>query len=426
MKVLVIGAGGREHALVWALRKCKRVDKVYCCPGNAGIAGLAECINSTDPYNIKALIDLVKCEWIDLTIVGPEVPLGLGIVDSFEREGLKIFGPKQQAAALETSKVFAKDFMRRHGIPTARYKVFTSYPEAEAYIRLMGAPIVIKADGLAAGKGVMVAGTYEEAENALKLIMIDRAFGDAGNKVIIEECLTGEEVSFMVITDGKTIVPIPTSQDHKRVFDNDKGPNTGGMGAYSPAPVVDNALQEIIMETIMRPTISLLAKDGIKYKGVLYAGLMIHDGKPYVLEYNCRFGDPEAQAILMRLASDITDICLSVHDGTLETASIQWKPEAAVGVVIAAGGYPGNFQRGKQITGLESITPSDDVFVFHSGTTFDNGSLVTSSGRVLTVTALGNNISEAKDNAYKAAAKIQFEAMHYRTDIAARALSNCP
>ncbi|WP_420264178.1 phosphoribosylamine--glycine ligase [Candidatus Magnetominusculus dajiuhuensis] len=422
MKVLVIGGGGREHALVWALRKCKRVDKVYCCPGNAGIAGLAECINNTDPYNIKALVDLVKCEWIDLTIVGPEVPLGLGIVDLFEREGLKIFGPNQKAAALETSKVFAKDFMRRHGLPTSRYKVFSSYPEAEDYIHLMGAPIVIKADGLAAGKGVIVAPTYEEAEGALRLIMIDRAFGDAGNRVIIEECLTGEEVSFMVVTDGKTIVPIPTSQDHKRVFDNDKGPNTGGMGAYSPAPLVDGALQDTIMETIMRPTISLLAKDGIKYKGVLYAGLMINEGRPYVLEYNCRLGDPEAQAILMRLDSDIVDICLSVHDGTLDAAAIQWKPEAAVAVVIAAGGYPGAFQRGKEITGLEAITPSDEVVVFHSGTAFDNDALVTASGRVLTVAALGEDIAAAKDNAYKAAAKIHFDDMHYRKDIAARAL----
>ncbi|MBF0459278.1 MAG: phosphoribosylamine--glycine ligase [Nitrospirae bacterium] len=423
MKVLVIGGGGREHALVWALRRCKRVDKVYCCPGNAGIAELAECITNIDPYNIKALVDLVKCEWIDLTVVGPEVPLGLGIVDLFEREGLKIFGPNQRAAGLETSKVFAKDFMRRHGIPTARYKVFSSYPEAHNYIRLMGAPIVIKADGLAAGKGVIVAGTYEEAESALRLIMIDRAFGDAGNKVIIEECLTGEEVSFMAITDGKTILPIPTSQDHKRVYDNDKGPNTGGMGAYSPAPLVDDALQETIMETIMRPTISLLAKDGIKYKGVLYAGLMIHEGRPYVLEYNCRFGDPEAQAILMRLDSDIVDICLSVHDGTLESTEIQWNPDAAVGVVIAAGGYPGEFQRGKKITGLDSIKPNAGVYCFHSGTAFDNGGIVTSSGRVLTVTALGKDISEAKDNAYMAAAKIHFDDMHYRTDIAMRALN---
>ncbi|MBF0555498.1 MAG: phosphoribosylamine--glycine ligase, partial [Nitrospirae bacterium] len=398
------------------------VDKVYCCPGNAGIAGLAECITNTDPYNIKALVDLVKCEWIDLTIVGPEVPLGLGIVDLFEREGLKIFGPNQKAAALETSKIFAKDFMRWHGIPTARYKVFSSYPQAQDYIRLMGAPIVIKADGLAAGKGVIVAATYEEAEDALRSIMIDRAFGDAGNRVIIEECLTGEEVSFMVVTDGKTIVPIPTSQDHKRVYDNDKGPNTGGMGAYSPAPIVDNALQEVIMETIMRPTISLLAKDGIKYKGVLYAGLMINDGRPYVLEYNCRFGDPEAQAILMRLDSDIVDICLSVHDGTLDTTGIQWKPEAAVAVVITAGGYPGGFKRGEEITGLESITPSDEVYVFHSGTAFDNDALVTSSGRVLTVAALGENISGARDNAYKAAAQIHFDDMHYRKDIAVKAL----
>ncbi len=421
MKVLVIGGGGREHALVWALKKCRRVDKVYCCPGNAGISGLAECINiGTD--NIRALVDLVKCEWIDLTVVGPEVPLGLGIVDVFEREGLKIFGPSQRAAMLETSKVFAKDFMRRHAIPTARYKVFTSYPQAEEYIRLMGAPIVVKADGLAAGKGVIVAATHEEAEDAIRLIMADRVFGDAGDKVIIEERITGEEVSFMVFTDGKAIVPIPTSQDHKRVYDNDKGPNTGGMGAYSPAPVVDKAMEETIMETIMRPTISLLAKDGIKYKGVLYAGLMIREGKPYVLEYNCRFGDPEAQALLMRLDSGIVDIFLAVYDEALEAATIKWKPEAAVAVVMAAGGYPGDFQRGKVITGLESIKEPDGVCVFHSGTAFDGGYYATSSGRVLTVAALGENISEAKDNAYQAAAKIHFEDMHYRKDIAMRAL----
>jgi phosphoribosylamine--glycine ligase len=421
MKVLVIGGGGREHALVWALKQCRRVDKVYCCPGNAGISGLAECLNiGTD--NIRALVDLVKCEWIDLTVVGPEVPLGLGIVDVFEREGLKIFGPTQRAAMLETSKVFAKDFMRRHAIPTARYKVFTSYPQAQEYIRLMGAPIVVKADGLAAGKGVIVATTHEDAEDAIRLIMEDRVFGDAGDRVIIEECITGEEVSFMVFTDGKTIVPIPASQDHKRVYDNDKGPNTGGMGAYSPAPVVDMAMEETIMETIMRPTISLLAKDGIKYKGVLYAGLMIREGKPYVLEYNCRFGDPEAQAILMRLDSAIVDIFLAVYDETLEAATIKWKPEAAVAVVMAAGGYPGDFQRGKVITGLESFEESDEVCVFHSGTAFDGDSCVTSSGRVLTVAALGENISEAKDNAYQAAAKIHFDGMHYRHDIAMRAL----
>ncbi|MCG6553718.1 MAG: phosphoribosylamine--glycine ligase, partial [Candidatus Magnetominusculus sp. LBB02] len=379
MKVLVVGGGGREHAIVWSLSKCKRVDKIYCCPGNAGIAGLAECIDNIDPNNIKALVDLVKCEWIDLTIVGPEAALGLGIVDLFEREGLKIFGPNQKAAQLETSKVFAKDFMRRHGIATARYKVFSSYPEAEAYIRLMGAPIVIKADGLAAGKGVVVAQTYDEAEGALKMIMKDRVFGDAGNKVIVEQCLTGEEVSFMAVTDGKTIVPVPTSQDHKRVFDGDKGPNTGGMGAYSPAPLVDNALQALIMETVMRPTIAHLAKEGIKYKGVLYAGLMIHEGRPYVLEYNCRFGDPEAQAVLMRLGSDIVDLCLSVFDETLEADSIQWKAEASVAVVIASGGYPGSFQRGKKITGLETLQMSDDVYCFHSGTTFEGGEIATSS-----------------------------------------------
>ncbi|MEW6600725.1 MAG: phosphoribosylamine--glycine ligase, partial [Nitrospirota bacterium] len=314
MKVLVIGSGGREHALVWKLLQSPRVDKVYCAPGNAGISEIAECID-IKPDDVEALLDFVKYNWIDLTVVGPEVPLTAGVVDAFIKEDRRIFGPEKKGARLEGSKVFAKDFMRKYGIPTAEYKTFTSYLRAEEYVRLKGTPIVIKADGLAAGKGVIVAETFDEARDALKMIMKDRAFGEAGKKVLIEKCLQGEEASFMILTDGKTVVPLATSQDHKRIFDGDKGPNTGGMGAYSPAPVVTEALERDIMKKIVQPLMKGLKRERINYRGVIYVGVMVCDGKPYVLEFNVRFGDPEAQPILSRLDSDFFDLLKATAEG---------------------------------------------------------------------------------------------------------------
>ncbi|MGD0283284.1 MAG: phosphoribosylamine--glycine ligase [Dissulfurispiraceae bacterium] len=422
MKVLVIGGGGREHAIVWKLTQSRHVDKIYCAPGNAGIAETAECIDIAI-NDFDELINLVRYEWIDLTIVGPEEPLSKGIADAFAREGRKILGPSKAAAQLEASKVFSKEFMRRHRIPTSEYKVFTSYLHAEDYVRMKGVPIVIKADGLAAGKGVIVAATTDEAIVALKRIMKEREFGDAGNRVIIEECLQGEEASFMVFTDGHTIVPMVSSQDHKRVFDNDKGPNTGGMGAYSPAPVITGELESLVMEKIMHPTIDGLREEGIKYKGVLYAGLMIRDGKPSVLEFNCRLGDPETQPVFARLATDLVDIAMAIADERLSDIKVEWKKDAAVCVVLASGGYPGEYEKGKVITGLENANGVDDVFVFHAGTGFNDGQIVTGGGRVLGVTATGRDIKAAKEQAYKAVGQIRFEGMHYRKDIADRALN---
>jgi len=421
MKVLVIGGGGREHAIAWKLSKSRYVDKIYCVPGNAGIADLAECID-IDLSDFDALIDFVRYEWIDLTMVGPEAPLSKGIVDFFEKDERRIIGPTKAAAQLESSKVFAKEFMKRHRIPTAEYKAFTSYIHAEDYVRMKGAPIVIKADGLAAGKGVIVASTVDEAIDALRLIMKDRAFGDAGNKVIVEECLQGEEASFMVFTDGKTILPMVSSQDHKRVFDDDKGPNTGGMGAYSPAPVVTKKLERIVMEKVMVPTINGLRAEGIKYKGILYAGLMISNGRPSVLEFNCRLGDPEAQPILSRLDTDLMDISMAISDERLSDVAIKWKDDASVCVVLASNGYPGKYENGKIIYGLDEVKKMRDVVVFHAGTAFNNNEIVTSGGRVLGVTAIGKDISAAKNKAYEAVKKIHFEGMHYRKDIADKAL----
>ena len=422
MKVLVVGSGGREHAIVWKLSQSRLVDKIYCTPGNAGISGMAECID-VDSADFSALVDFVRYEWVDLTIVGPEDPLSRGIVDAFEKEGRRILGPSKAAAQLESSKVFSKEFMKRHRIPTAEYKVFSSYIHAEDHVRMKGAPIVIKADGLAAGKGVIVASTVDEAIDALRLIMKDKAFGDAGSRAIVEECLKGEEASFMVFTDGKTIVPMVSSQDHKRVFDEDKGPNTGGMGAYSPAPVITRELESVVMDTIMRPTIDGLKSEGIKYKGILYAGLMIDNGKPSVLEFNCRLGDPETQPILARLDTDLMDISMAIADEKLSDIEIQWKKDASVCVVLASGGYPGKYEKGKIISGLDNAGKMDDVVVFHAGTAFNNNEIVTNGGRVLGVTALGGDIKAAKEKAYEAINKIHFDGMHYRKDIADRALN---
>ncbi|MBS1114414.1 MAG: purD [Nitrospirae bacterium] len=421
MKVLVIGGGGREHAIVWKLSKSRSVDKIYCCPGNAGIAALAECIN-VNQNNFNALLDFVKYEWIDLTIVGPEEPLSKGIVDLFEKEGRKILGPTKAAAQLESSKVFSKDLMKSYGIPTAEYRVFTSYLHAEEYIRFKGTPIVIKADGLAAGKGVFIAHSMEEALDALKVIMKDKAFGDAGDKVIVEDCLKGEEASYMVFTDGRTIVPMVSSQDHKRIFDGDKGPNTGGMGAYSPAPVVTGELEKVVIEKIMKPTIRALRSEGIHYKGILYAGLMIDKGIPSVLEFNCRLGDPETQPVLSRLKTDLMDIAMAVTDERLSEINIEWNNDPAVCVVLSSSGYPGTYRKGDVITGINEANTVEGVQVFHAGTTFKDDLIVTAGGRVLGITAVGKDIATAKSRAYDAVGKIHYNGMHYRKDIADRAL----
>ena len=394
MKVLVIGGGGREHAIIWKLSQSRSVDKIYCCPGNAGIAGIAECIN-VNQNDFSALLDLVKYEWIDLTIVGPEDPLSKGIVDLFEKDGRKILGPTKAAVQLESSKVFSKDLMKSYGIPTAEYRVFTSYLHAEEYLRFKGTPIVIKADGLAAGKGVFIANTMDEAMDALKIIMKDRAFGDAGNKVIIEDCLKGEEASYMVFTDGKTIVPMVSSQDHKRIFDDDKGPNTGGMGTYSPAPVMTEELEKVVIEKIMKPTIRALKSEGINYKGILYAGLMIDKGIPSVLEFNCRLGDPETQPVLSRLKTDLMDIAMAVTEERLSEINIEWNSDPAVCVVLSSSGYPGQYRKGDVITGIDEASKTEGVQIFHAGTAFKDDQVVTAGGGVLGVTAVGKDIATA-------------------------------
>jgi len=417
MKILVIGGGGREHAIVWKLSQSKVVDKIYCIPGNAGISEVAECLE-IESKDISALLDFVKYEWIDLTVVGPEDPLAKGIVDVFQKEGRRIIGPTQAGAQIESSKVFAKDFMKRHKIPTAEYKIFTSYTHAEEYIRLKGTPIVIKADGLAAGKGVFVCQNYDEAVDALRIIMKEKVFGSAGDKVVIEECLKGQEVSYLVFTDGKSIVPMVTSKDHKRLLDNDEGPNTGGMGTFSPNPAVTPELEQEILETVIKPTIKGLKSEGIIYKGILYAGLMIVNGKPYVLEFNCRFGDPETQVILPRLETDIIDIFMAISEQRLSKVNVKWSDKASLGVILASEGYPGKYRKGLSIKGLEMVKGLKDVIVFHAGTKFnEEGAIVTSGGRVLGVTALGNDLQEARQKAYSAVGLINFEGMQYRKDI---------
>jgi phosphoribosylamine--glycine ligase len=421
VKVLVVGSGGREHALVWKLSQSPRVDKVFCAPGNAGIAEIAECLE-TKADDIDALLDFVKYEWIDLTVVGPEAPLTLGMVDAFRKEGRLIFGPDKAGAQLEGSKIFAKDLMRKYGIPTAEYKIFTSYLHAEEYVRLKGTPLVIKADGLAAGKGVFVVNTVDEAIDALKLIMKEKAFGSSGNKVVVEQCLKGEEASYMVLTDGKTVIPLASSQDHKTIFNHDRGPNTGGMGAYSPAPVITKHLEKEIMQVIINPLIKALKRERIHYRGVIYAGIMICDGRPSVLEFNCRFGDPEAQPILMRLEDDLFDMLRAASEGNLRDMKPVWKKEVSVCVVLASKGYPGSYEKGKTIQGLGTVREEDNVVIFHAGTGMNNGDFVTSGGRVLGVTALGKDIQGAKANAYRAIENIHFEGMQYRKDIGDKAI----
>jgi phosphoribosylamine---glycine ligase len=422
MRILVVGSGGREHALVWKINQSPRVKKIFCAPGNAGIGHLAECVDiaATD---IDSLVVFAKKEHIDLTIVGPESSLVAGIVDSFEENGLRIFGPRKNSAILEGSKVFTKEFLKKYGIPSASFKVFTEKKKAKKYIDRCGVPIVVKADGLAAGKGVIVAQTIEEAKDAIDLIMTEKAFGDAGDKIVIEECLKGEEASFIAFTDGKTVFPLPSSQDHKAIFDNDKGPNTGGMGAYSPAPVVTDEITAYVMEKVMLPTLHGLEAEGRPYKGMLYAGLMIDGDKINVLEFNCRFGDPEAQPLLMRLQNDIIDIFEAAIDGCLDTITMKIDPSPTVCVVMASGGYPGDYQKGKVIKGLVDASKVDGVMVFHAGTATKNTRTVTAGGRVLGVTAIGKNLEEAIAKAYSAVDLIQWTGCYCRRDIGAKALN---
>lgn len=421
MKILVVGGGGREHALVWKLHQSPRVQKIYCAPGNGGIAELAECVH-IDPEDIPKLVAFAQSEGIDLTIVGPEGPLSMGIVDRFEEKGLRIFGASEQAAEIESSKSFAKSLMQKYGIPTAQGKTFTGYQEAAAYLKEIGRPVVVKADGLAAGKGVIVCRTEAEAENALHRIMVDREFGTAGDQVLIEDCLTGEEASFLAFTDGKTVLPLPSSQDHKPVFDDDQGPNTGGMGAYSPAPIIDRHLHQKIMKEIMIPTVQGMAAEGRPYKGVLYAGLMIERGRPRVLEFNGRFGDPEAQPLLMRLKSDLVPVIEAVIDEKLHTCRLEIDPRATVCVVMAAGGYPGSYEKGKPISGLDAVRDNKNVVVFHAGTQASDNRTLTSGGRVLGVTAIDDSVDKAIDTAYRAVAQIDWPEVHYRKDIGRKAL----
>jgi phosphoribosylamine--glycine ligase len=420
MKILVVGAGGREHALAWKLAQSERIQMVYVAPGNAGTARDARLVNIdiTDPFQ---LADFAQAEHIAFTLVGPEVPLAAGIVNIFRGRGLKIFGPTKEAAQLESSKDFAKAFMERHGIPTARYQSFAEAAPAHAYIDAMGAPIVIKADGLAAGKGVVVAMTPGEAHAAVDHMLADNAFGDAGARIVIEEFLAGEEASFIVMCDGKHILPLATSQDHKRLQDHDQGPNTGGMGAYSPAPIVTPAMHARVMREIINPTIAGMAKDGIVFTGFLYAGLMIDAaGNPKTLEFNCRMGDPETQPIMARLKSDLVGVLEHACSGTLDTVELEWDRRTAVGVVMAAAGYPDAPVKGAVIDGIPAETP--ESVVFHAGTTQAGGQLLTSGGRVLCVVGLGDSVKMAQKQAYEVVEQIHFDGAQYRRDIGWRAV----
>ncbi len=422
MKVLVVGSGGREHSLVWKIKQSRKVDKIFCAPGNAGIKKLAQCLDIS-ATNVKGLTDFAVKEKIDLTVVGPEASLVEGIVDEFEKRGLRIFGPTRKAAILEGSKVFTKEFLKKYDIPTAAFKVFKDPQKAKKYIDKCGAPIVVKADGLAAGKGVIVSATVQEAKDAVDQIMIDKIFGDAGKRVVIEDCLVGEEASFIAFTDGKSVLPLPTSQDHKPIFDNDQGPNTGGMGAYSPAPVVTAEIEAFVMEKVMLQTVRGMAAEGRPYKGMLYAGLMISGDKINVLEFNCRFGDPEAQPLLMRLKSDLVDILEAAIDGKLDTVDMKIDPRPTVCVVMSSGGYPGSYEKGKVIQGIAKANAVTGVEVFHAGTAIEKRRLVTAGGRVLGVTAVGKDLETAISRAYKGVAEIRWTGSFYRTDIGAKALN---
>lgn len=442
MNILVIGRGGREHTIIWSLAKSTKVSNLYCAPGNAGIAELATCVLIAETQ-FAELSAYAKQQAIDLIVVGPEDPLFAGAVDYFENEGFKVFGPRQDAAIIEGSKVFAKQLMKKYGIPSAAYETFDDYEAALAYVRGQKMPIVLKADGLAAGKGVIIAHTLSEAEQALREIMVDKAFGEAGDQVVIEEFLSGEEMTILAFVDGTTVRPMVPSQDHKPVFDNDEGPNTGGMGTYSPVPHIDPAIVEQAVETIVKPAAEAMVQEGRTFRGVLYAGLMLTEEGPKTIEFNCRFGDPETQVILPRLKSDLLDIMLATLDGGLADVEMTWSDEAAVCVVLASGGYPGPYETGLPISGLERFSLqsgkggqdaqageqallSDKAVVFHAGTAMQDGQMVTAGGRLLGVTGLGENIAAAREQAYAAVEHIDYKGKHFRRDIAQKALQSHP
>jgi phosphoribosylamine--glycine ligase len=421
MRILVVGGGGREHALAWKLARSPRVEALWCAPGNAGIADVATCVPIAAD-DLKGLGRLAHEERIDLTVVGPELPLTLGLVDRFAQEGLRAFGPTAAAARLEGSKVFAKELLRQLRVPTAFFGAFDDPDEAARYIDEVGAPVVLKADGLAAGKGVFICPTAAEAKDAVQQVMRQRLFGDAGAKVVVEELLEGEELSFMAITDGDTVLPLAESQDHKRVFDGDRGPNTGGMGAYSPVPLMTPALREHVMRDVMEPVVHGLARQGVRYTGVLYAGLMVHEGRAKVLEFNVRFGDPEAQVLVVRLASDLAVLMDAACDGSLADVTVEWDPRAAACVVLAAEGYPGAVEKGRPIDGLDALRDWTQGVVFHAGTRRDDDRIVTDGGRVLGVTGMGADVAGAVAAAYRAVDRIGWPGMHCRRDIGRRAL----
>ena len=421
MKILVIGGGGREHALVWKIAQSPLVTQIYCAPGNPGTAQLATNL-PIKVEEIDKLLGFAKSEGIDLAVVGPELPLSLGIVDLFREYGVKIFGPSRAAARIEASKAFSKDLMHKYNIPTAAYGVFTEIPAAEAFIRKTGAPIVVKADGLAAGKGVIIAQTEAEAIAAVQDMLSGNAFGDAGSRVVVEEFLTGEEASFLAITDGKFVIPLASAQDHKAIFDGDQGPNTGGMGAYSPAPVVTAEVHQKAMEQVVQRAVDGMAAEGCAYQGIVYAGLMVKDGDVKTLEFNARFGDPECQPLLMRMKSDLVPLLLAVAEGDLSGHSIKWHDQAAICVVMAAEGYPGDYPKGDAITGIEAAEQLTDVTVFHAGTAEKDGRIVTAGGRVLGVTALGDTVAAAIERAYQGVDKISWRGVQFRRDIGKKAL----
>ena len=421
MNVLIVGSGGREHALAWKIAQSPQVERLFCAPGNPGMAALGRCVD-IGVNDFEKLGALARDAGVGLAVVGPEDPLSRGLVDYLTANGINTFGPVAAAARLEASKSFAKNVMNRCGIPTARSAEFMCPDEAIGYVRSTGAPVVIKADGLAAGKGVTVARDLDTAVSAIRAAMEDRAFGDAGNRVLVEEYLEGEEASILAFSDGKTVIPMASSQDHKPAFDNDEGPNTGGMGAYSPAPVVTDALQHEIMNTILNPCVQAMAEAGTPYTGVLYAGLMITPDGPKVIEFNCRFGDPEVQVVLPRMKNDLIPILVACCEGTLEHVSLEWEEGACVTVVMASGGYPGAYQKGKAISGIPEAEQEAGAVVFHAGTAMEGSTLVTNGGRVLNVTATGSDVPAAIERAYAAVRRIHFENAHYRTDIGMKAL----
>jgi phosphoribosylamine--glycine ligase len=416
MNIFVVGSGGREHAIVWKLAKSNKIDKIYCAPGNAGIAEIAQCvdISATD---INKLVEFVKNNPIDLTVVGMDDPLMLGIVDTFEKEGLKIFGPRQNAAIIEGSKIFSKELMKKYNIPTAEYAVIEDVVSAKEYINNCEYPVVIKADGLALGKGVLICNTFEEAKEAINTIMIDKKFGDAGNKIVIEEFLTGPEVSVLSFCDGENIIPMVSAQDHKRALDGDKGLNTGGMGTFSPSKYYTEEIHKECIKTIFTPSIKAMKREGRPFRGIMFFGLMLTDKGPKLLEYNARFGDPEAQVVLPRLKTDLVEIFEYAIEGRLNEINIEWDNKATVCVVLASGGYPVKYDKGYEIKGLEIQKQKEDIIVFHAGTKKENNNIVTNGGRVLGITAIGNDINEAREKAYNAVKEVDFSNKHFRSDI---------